>query len=526
MVTASEIFEFIDRTSGLVIDRYELEMPEFSMLRSGVRRMIVLLQESDEQQYAEVSDVLRMSLSSWLTVPIHFDEGLIRTLTSTLGDQGAVSRLWGRDFGDAYSQAISGARALQGKANPVRTALDRVVHEALSNKVRFRVLCHKAAIENFPSTIPWDAFFHSAAGYRKTAPFDLLIKVGPLRSRGWGAAPDAILAAPRYDRLCQIVWNGCVDEEGFGYDVTRAISSVFRGGVHAKAIDISSRIHRERIGDDSFGRPDLVDEDEFLIFQKLRDSREFRAASLVQLENEGVGALYPPNAHVISFDPNPASPQPLLRRIVNDDLSDEMFLVRPSLASTMMSQVHAEYGRYSRVWKSRLRANFLKDQEGLCGQLREAGLDLENLPHAIRHWMKAPTTVIHAPQQKRHFEAMIRVLGVDDGNQVGPITGRSSWWKAAWREIADSRSVAIQAGVRDHDEVEEALLAALHENISIIRDRAAESPDGFVVELCESDGVQGAVLFDRISGIEAGFRAPASELRQIRDIGYFEQWRE
>jgi hypothetical protein len=526
MVTASEIFEFIDRTRAIVIDRHELEMPEFSMLRFGMRRMIVLLQESDEHQYAEVSDVLRMSLSSWLTVPILFDEGLLRILTSTLGDQDAVSRLWGRDFGEAYSKAISGARALQGKANPVRTVLEQVVHEALSSKVRFRVLCHKAAIDNFPPMIPRDAFFHSAAGYRKAAPFDLLIKVGPLRSRGWGAAPDAILAAPRYGSLCQIVWNGCVDEDGFGYDVTSAIAGVFRGGVHVNAIDISSRIHRQRVGDNSLTRPDMADEDEFEIFQKLRDPREFRQASLVQLENEGVGALYPPNARVISFDPNPASPQPLLRRIVNDDLGDQMFLVRPSLASTMMSEVHAEYGRYSRVWKSRLRAIFLTDQEGLCGRFREAGLDLENLPHAIRHWIKAPTTVIHAPQQKRHFEAMIRVLGVDDGNQVGPITSRSSWWKAAWREIAESRSVAIQAGVRDHDEVEEALLAALNENISIIRDRAAESPDGFVVELGESEDLQGALLFDRISAIEAGFRAPAAELRQIRDIGYFEQWRE
>jgi len=53
-------------------------------------------------------------------------------------------------------------------------------------------------------------------------PFEVLIKMGPLRSKGWGSAPDAIVSAPRFGTLVQIVWAGCADEDDFGYDPVAA----------------------------------------------------------------------------------------------------------------------------------------------------------------------------------------------------------------------------------------------------------------------------------------------------------------
>ena len=44
------------------------------------------------------------------------------------------------------------------------------------------------------------------------------MKVGPLRARGWRSAPDAIVTAPRFRTLAQLVWSGSIDDSDFGYD--------------------------------------------------------------------------------------------------------------------------------------------------------------------------------------------------------------------------------------------------------------------------------------------------------------------
>ena len=36
-------------------------------------------------------------------------------------------------------------------------------------------------------------FLHSVRDYNNTPPFGALLKVGPLRSAGWGAVPDAVI---------------------------------------------------------------------------------------------------------------------------------------------------------------------------------------------------------------------------------------------------------------------------------------------------------------------------------------------
>ena len=67
--------------------------------------------------------------------------------------------------------------------------------------------------------------------YREVEPFDVLVKVGPLRSKGWGSAPDATLSAPRFAKMVQIVWSGCGDEDDFGYDP----AGIIAGGASAPA---------------------------------------------------------------------------------------------------------------------------------------------------------------------------------------------------------------------------------------------------------------------------------------------------
>src|SRR5439155_22962789 len=113
-------------------------------------------------------------------------------------------------------------------------------------------------------------------------------------------------------------------------------------------------------------------------------------------------------------------------------------------------------GNYRGIWKARLAQEYERDSPGLVERLRDAGLDLIHLRDALVHWCKAPTTVIHAPQQARHFQILIQLLGIDF-DQTASARHRRAWWMHAWDEVARSRAEVIQAGVQGHEIIEEEL---------------------------------------------------------------------
>src|SRR5262249_33426726 len=110
--------------------------------------------------------------------------------------------------------------------NPARARLRAVIRELRGQRQIFKIYCHRRAQQYFESIpIPPDdppisenAFLHSLLEYRDAPPFDALVKFGPLRARGWGSAPDAVLNAPRFGTLVQIVWSGSNDDSDFGFD--------------------------------------------------------------------------------------------------------------------------------------------------------------------------------------------------------------------------------------------------------------------------------------------------------------------
>ena len=521
-VTASGLFDFMERHPVCVIDRREIDMPEFGILRRNMGQMIVRLRESEEPEAHELSDGLRCLLSGWLTAPIPFDDSIREKLSIVMGTEERVGARWGRDIRAFHIAALQAGRDLVGKANPLRETLQEIVAETIAAHKDFRIFCHRTALAYFLPFVPANAFIHSAAGYRDAQPFDLLIKVGPLRSRGWGSAPDALLSAPRFSRLALLVWAGCADEEGFGYDPVVALESAGQKGI------VSSPQRREvtvsRTGA-SAGPEYGVALDEFQIFSAMKERSEVRQAMLVQLEDES-GILYPPLSHVISFDPSPGAEEPIARRLVDGNLCDGMFLVRHAVHGQGGGDVHAEHGYFSRIWKDRLEQELSRNPDAFCRKLREAGIDLAGLYGAARHWAKSPTTVVHAPQKRSHFEILIRELGIErvlPGDDANP--GRGVWWQRAWREVVGSRGVAIQAGVQGHETLEEELLGALIQTLPEIRHLAAQAGSSFTMTLPESVGLSGVVFFDRIVSIEPGFKVPENELRVLLEMGKFEQWR-
>jgi hypothetical protein len=203
-----------------------------------------------------------------------------------------------------------------------------------------------------------------------------------------------------------------------------------------------------------------------------------------------------------------------------------MYLVRHASLEFGGGEVHAEHGYYSRIWKDELQRQLDAMPHALCEKLRSDGIDLEDLPGALRHWARAPTTVIHAPQRRDHFEILIRVLGVEQAMPGQDGKHRPlPWWQRAWREIAASRGVAIQAGVLGHEAFEEEVLKVLKRMLPEVRRSIASEGGSFSLSFPDDAGFNGMAFFDRVLSIDRGFAAPDGDLRLVQELGALEKWR-
>jgi hypothetical protein len=499
--------------------------------------MVVVFREGDDQEARDISDGLRAILSEWLTVPIRFDSSMLSALVN-MGDGARIEQRWGRDIRAAYDDAYRCAQRIQKMDNPIRTKLADVLRELENNAREFKIYCHSQARQHFETlsvqagvTLRDNAFLHSVTQYRNAEPFDVLIKVGPLRARGWGSAPDALLTAPRFDTLIQVVWSGCVDEAGFGYDPVSAPlpgpeSEPRPAGANASAPALrigweTTEVRPPTESDDGPG--DIQDLDDFEIFTRLGHTADMRRASLIQIDDDR-GILYPPHSRLLSFDPAAIAAKSIDYRIPGETLFEGMFLIIPILDDELLNGLQAEEGYYSRIWKERLGAEFSRDSDGLINQLRSNGLDLRVLRSRVEHWCKPATTVIHAPQQMRHFEILISVLKTDF--EAAPTTGkhRAPWWKYAWDEVRRARGEAIHTGFHEQQLEDEQLTVVLGKLETELRSSAA-ARDTFEIAIPEGLSLQGKIRFLKIAVLEEGFLAPSSDLKIVCELSTINQWR-
>lgn len=539
--TTSQLFDFLDKHQSFALERHEIASVAFTDLRYSVRSIVVSLSESDDPDALEHGGRLRAVLSKWLTVPVQFDDAMSLALME-MGQSSQVEARWGQDMRVHYERALASAAGLIAVGNPLRAKVRERIEHACTRGHSLRIFCHRRAREQFESILSEfpglargeDVFVHSVAQYREIAPFDWLLKVGPLRSRGWGSAPDALVTAPRFGKLVQVVWSGCSNEAGFGYDPATLPShdagnevsgssnsgtSIFGGGVRWEETKAQSR-------DNTVGRQGPVqDVDDLEVFRQLKGSSvsgpsDTQAATLVQVD-ENHGILYPPHSTVLGLEPATCRAQMYLP---GETLTEGMFLILPVVDDLHLAGLQAEDGRFSNTWKTKLESEYSNDPEGLVTRLRNAGLRLARLHQCIRHWRRSATTVIHAPQQKRHFEILIGVLGIGFDAHEQRMARRAAWWQYAWDEIRRARGEAIQTGMQEQQIVDQQLLEALGSLTDDIRAKL----DGPVFELMipHTVDVRGVFKFYRVVSIETGLTVPKNELGMLCELDRIDQWRD
>lgn len=535
-VTASRIFDFLEKCPLHSIERYEIVSTAFSDLRRRLRSIIVGLSESGESDATEISRRLKSILSEWLTVPVSFDNAVLLALKE-MGEPVAVESRWGRDISSHYEDACRTAEDLLYLENPVRAKLANIIEGLRKKGQPFRIFCHKQSREHFDSifkasggaALPGDVFIHSVAEYRQADPFDVLLKVGPLRSRGWGSAPDALLTAPRFDTLIQVVWSGCSDEPGFGYDPVPAPlpegDTAYDPGTvtdrYTPSLHLRWKVQESRSRDNTTGcHDDPKDINEFEVFTRLTQPTEVQRATLVQVD-EDHGILYPPRSQVLGLDPVTNS---VGYHSLGATFLEGMFLILPVLNDAQLTGLRAQDGHFSAIWKKKLNAEYQRDPVALANRLRNAGLQLLGLDTAIDRWCKPSSTVIHAPQSKKHFEILAKVLELDfDPDEIAK-RRQAAWWQFAWDEIRRSRGEAIQTGFQEQNVVDNQVCAALRALDTEIRANVGQRT--FQLVIPPGHSLQGVFRFYRVLAVEDGFKTSLSEMRRLCDLNRIDQWRE
>ncbi|MEO7866077.1 MAG: hypothetical protein ABIU54_00410, partial [Candidatus Eisenbacteria bacterium] len=230
-------------------------------------------------------------------------------------------------------------------------------------------------------------------------------------------------------------------------------------------------------------------------------------------------------ASILSFDPEVDGAEQIGHRRLGETLHEGMFLIVPLLDEVGLGVVRARHGDFSQIWKGRLRERWQTNPNELVADLLFAGLRLVRLEAAVRHWLNPPTTVIHAPQQKVHFEILLRVLNLVDSNGTSADGMRTPLLKLAWNEIRRSRGEAIKAGVLENDIVDEQLHVLLGKHLTELR-AGTMTQRGFCFTLPAGEDLAGQCLFHLVCGVEADFRAPETEFRVVRELGELDRWRD
>ncbi|NTV91805.1 MAG: hypothetical protein HGA72_00565 [Chlorobiaceae bacterium] len=540
-MNVTSCFDFLARHDYFLLDRREIASNLFGHLRKQMRVILEAMYERGNDHEIDIARELRKSLSKWLTVPIPFDGVLTDTL-QLLGNRDIIEKRWGNEVALVFDAAVRITESMQQNESPMKRTLADEIEKLFREKKRFRIFAHRDSVEHFTSLcndLTEQHFLYGHGPYSVSDPFDVLLKVGPLRSVGWGKCPDALLTSPRFHILTQFVWSGSSDEDGFGLDpVTgKSVVDVLSNKTASTVTSVREALNwslkttqtGDTASDSEHAFTDESDEDDFSFLFRIQsryaDVHRERSAALVKFVNAH-GILVSSREEVLVYDPekNEAGGAIELVRPTGKHL-DGCFFILPIIETADFGEVHVEKTKYSKIWKGCL-AEVIKDHQrnlsGLSQRLRMNNLCLLNLDSRLLEWSHPPSTVIPAPRKWEHFNALIAVLGEHYNKQE---LLDNDFAKKAWIEIRHSRGNAINEGREESRAQKELEFDLLKKLMSEIKG-ADGHPDDFAVRVPPNNDLKGSYRFFRVESVELGLVVPDTALREIHAITEFDIWRE
>ena len=531
--TPSTIFAHFESEPRVEWARHEVASAALGRIRAGMRHLIEAL-DADESDPAPAA-MLRNQLFIWLTRPAPFSEDE-SAVFRRLGSAEQIRQRWGDDVLRSCLRIARAFLELTKAESPLRVVLEQVVSRASESDDSFAIFCRRHAVLDFRTIAVVErleregrlVFLHSASDYRDADPFHVLIHVGPFRISSYSSVPPAVLNSPRYRRLLQFSWEGLSDESGCADDpvvcalqhddqVTANALSTNLGTTHSSSLSRSVEMHSGPDSIDADSTESMIDE--IAVLQTARVPRVDTAQAIMLHVSDELSIPYASHS-MVTLLLGEGQLMTIETVMAANVPAGRVFLVWHDIGDVDIGGSRAHDGRLSTEWKARLRQEVERDSFGLERRLRAAGLELDTLHGCLRNWIEPATTVIHAPQQRRHFEILISVIGVQSNGR--PV--HTQWWRVAWKEIAESRGEAIQVGMQEQDIIAEERQRILAKRLPELR-ITAEAGDTFRFRIPHDESLEGTFTLYRLAGVERGFRVPRQRLEMITPLTETEAWR-
>jgi hypothetical protein len=517
-MNATAIFEFHANSAPLRIERIEVGCKAFTRLRSAMFRLINLIAEDgDDVEYARE---LRAQLLRWLTSPVDFRE-LSSVAVDALGPGPKLELRWGRDIAEEAARVKELLTFLRTTESPLRIEVAQQMANLAGAGDSVAIYCHRTDREMFESLLKDSRggraiLISSERDYRCTPPVDVLLKIGPMRSRGFARTPAALLNAPRFNHLLQVVWEGLHDEPGFGSDPIHGSS-----GSDAAHPVTSFHTAVHRIMDTAADGPEEAAHDELAMFAGtgLISEAETGPAVAIRLADDSIIPFARGSEQIVVersrddivvVERRAADIEPLRTLLVIEKTSD-----------LDVGSTRATEGSFSSVWKSELRRQLDHHPALLAQRVRRRGVSLASLAQCLRHWATGPTTVIPAPQRQSHFRALIEALF-----EAEPTLMLSrSFVQEAWSEVMRSRSAALRDGMAEADLVRAEKLRILDEMRPRILAKC-DSSRAFSISIPQGESFSGSFFLCQVDSVEVGYRLPRDMFGSAIPEEELAAWRE
>ncbi len=514
---ATEVIHAIESSiavSELQYQSIKVQSNLVSLIRSYIRRIYSELHEADENHLW--LDNLRLALLKLQTSPVLLQSQLLDH--SGFGDIEKIKKVWGPDFSETYQSLSTAIIFLNENESPLMIELAKSVSESIEvyGIDRIRIWAHRNETSDYLDVLHSKGvflseknFIYSLPEYRKSNSFDVLYRMGPLRSEGWSKIPKAIISAPRYKKLIQVMWSESFNESDFGID------PVIRGIDYFDNFITIEKSSLYDVNIDFFYGSEHVDDEDDLVFLSERVLKRMGKTPCILIEfSEKKGVLVTPKSQQLIFDRDNKD-LPFSYKSANAIESENILLLYEVKADLGLSSSSVELGKLAPLWKSALKQMYKTNYGYLMQRMKEVGIDLLDRDRAAKEWFKVVEgEVIHGPQSKGHFKALIESVLLP-----GCLGGAG--WAQAWQEIQYSRGEAIQYGRIENATVNEELLSFL--KLKFDFENVLQTGE---ISMTLSDGVlTGIVNFYQVVDMTTGFLAPDEVMGDTYDIDTFDKYR-
>lgn len=523
-VTTTAHMQFLENNPP-VQELYIGESQMFSAIRHHMRMLhSELYRPDDDVHQNEPALLLRYEMQKWLTSPQMPDSDLF--MRCGLDDDARIRQQWGEQATKTVAILKDLITSYMEEGSVLNTEFVRLFVD-LAGKYgedRIRIWCHQRERDLFRdllkglSEIDDRAFISTLAEYRKHPPIDALIHFGPLRTRGFGNVPEALITSPSYHRLIRLVWAGLEDEIGFADDPVVPTHNYLsnmrsvRSTVTAKPRRMMEPVRMEPADD-----LELLD-------QRVSMGRNLHRCVRVEFPAE-YSALLRPGSRFLVLSPHCIDAKAIDYRHINEIEPGDYLLTHDAEADLGEISIDASKAPLASLWKKALADAWRRFPGVYAHKMQQAGIDLKDLDRAVEKWTDMHGTVIHAPRRKKHFEALLtKVL---DPELIPPMVegGRTvPGWRRALVEVESSRVTAVQHGAVASAIVSEQLVAVLRKELPVIREMIALN-DVYHHQLQPESGLSGSVALKLVLSLSPDFAAPAEQLEKTLKLPISEQYR-